>query len=68
MGIAQFSKGAILRELASGELVTLLDNHECVNHDGTRPATWVMYPKDRVLKRTQVFVTELTRYLRAHAA
>lgn len=67
MGIAQFSKGAILCELASGELITLLDSHECVNQDGTRPATWVMYPKDRVLKRTQVFVSELTKYLRGHA-
>ena len=68
MGIVQVSRRAIERELAAGELVTLLDRYECANSDGTRPATWVMYPANRDLNRTQVFVSELTRYLRSNPA
>ncbi|MDB5822422.1 MAG: hypothetical protein JWR21_1126 [Herminiimonas sp.] len=64
MGIVQISRGSIRKELGSGELVTLLDDYECVNQDGTRPATWVIFPGERELTRTQVFISELTKYLR----
>ena len=64
MGIVQVSKGAIRNELISGELVTLLEEYECVNNDGSRPATWVVFPSDRELNRTQVFISELTKFLR----
>ncbi len=64
MGIVQISKGSVARELAAGELEVLLDDYEGVNHDGSRPATWVMFPAQRELTRTQVFIAALTRYLR----
>ena len=64
MGIVQISTGSVRRELEAGELVPILDEFECANNDGTRPATWVMFPGRRDLMKTQVFVAALTKYLR----
>lgn len=64
MGIAQISRESIRQELADGKLETVLDDYECLNVDTTQPATWVVYPGERKLERTRVFVSELTRYLR----
>lgn len=64
MGIVQVSRRAVHPQLESGELVELLPEYECVNPDGTRPATWAVFPGNRKLTRTRVFVAELTRYLR----
>jgi LysR family transcriptional activator of dmlA len=64
LGIVQISTGSVRRELEMGELVTVLDEFECANNDGTRPATWVMFPGRRDLLKTQVFVAALTKYLR----
>lgn len=65
MGIAQISRESIHQELDDGKLETVLDDYECLNTDTTQPATWVVYPGDRKLERTRVFVSELTRYLRS---
>lgn len=65
MGIAQISRESIRQELADGKLETVLDEYECLNDDTTQPATWVVYPGERKLERTRVFVAELTRYLRS---
>ncbi|OZI31079.1 hypothetical protein CAL29_24395 [Bordetella genomosp. 10] len=65
MGVAQISRESIRQELADGKLETVLDDYECLNIDTTQPATWVVYPGERKLERTRVFVSELTRYLRS---
>ena len=64
MGIIQASTGSVREALESGELVTILDEYECVSSDGSLPATWMLYPSGRVLARTKVFISELTEYLR----
>ena len=65
MGIVQTSRRSVHTELASGELVELLSEYECVNPDGSRPATWAVFPQRRELARIHVFVSELTGYLRS---
>lgn len=64
MGIIRVSRGSVREELASGQLVEVLPEYRCVHPDGSMPAIWILYPDGRVLQRTKVFVSELSRYLR----
>lgn len=68
MGIIQVSKDAIKADLQSGRLITLLDDYECVNADGSHPSTWAIFPGKRNLTRTKIFVSELKTFLRGMEA
>ncbi len=64
MGIIRVSRGAVRADLEAGRLVEFLGDSECVNQDGSRPATGAVFPGRREVTRTRVFIAELTRYLR----
>ncbi|MES2944412.1 MAG: LysR family transcriptional regulator [Pseudomonadota bacterium] len=56
LGIARLARDVINEDLASGRLVEILQDHECVYSNGTLPALWIAYPSRQLLNRVRLFV------------
>jgi LysR family transcriptional regulator, transcriptional activator for dmlA len=67
MGLIRASQGSVREHLDSGELVQVLSAYQCVNADGSVPATWILYPDGRMMAKTRLFIDELSGYLKTHA-
>jgi LysR family transcriptional activator of dmlA len=64
LGIIRVSRAAIQADLASGKLVPVLPEFQCVYPAGELPGIWILYPNRRLLRRTRLFVDELAAYVR----
>ncbi|MFT4439202.1 LysR family transcriptional regulator [Caballeronia sp. 15715] len=67
MGLIRVSRGSVKEHLDSGELVQVLPTYQCLNLDGSVPATWILYPDGRMMEKTRKFIEELSGYLKTHA-
>lgn len=56
LGIARLARDVISPDLASGRLVEVLQDYECVYSDGALPALWIAYPNRQLLNRVRLFV------------
>lgn len=63
LGILRISRNVVREDLATGRLVQVLPEYQCVYPTGELPGIWVIYPNRRMLYRTRVFVDELTAFL-----
>jgi DNA-binding transcriptional LysR family regulator len=65
LGIIRVSLNSVKDELSTGQLVRLFPEYECINADGSLAAIWILYPSNRRLERTRIFVSELSSYLKS---
>ncbi len=64
LGVVRVSISGVREALASGALVQVLPEYQSVYPDGGLPALWVLYPNRQPLRRTRLFVDEMSTYLR----
>lgn len=63
LGIGRLAESLTNRLFASGELIELLPDHQCVYADGGLPAMWLVFADRKILRRTRLLADFLTAEL-----